>query len=74
LVDKIFSKLESPFQQGMPGGNITAAVKALSLVVMARDERIGEKSFTLFRKIMNVVKNDDLPWELVRLSIFNERC
>jgi len=71
LVDKIFSKLESPFQQGMPGGNITVTVKALSLVIMARDERIGERGFRIFQKIMNVVKNDDLPWELVRLSIFN---
>lgn len=31
----------------MPGGNITVAVKALSLMVMTRDERIGEKRLTL---------------------------
>ena len=53
----------------MPRDSITVAVEALSLVVMARDERIGEKSFTLFQKIMNVVKNDDPLWELARLSM-----
>jgi hypothetical protein len=69
LVDKIFLKLEAPFEQAAPGGNITVAIEALSLMVMVHDERIGEKSFTLFRKIMDVVENDDLLWELARLSM-----
>jgi len=38
-------------------------------VIVARDARVGERSFRLFRKITNVVKNDDLPWELARLSM-----
>lgn len=53
----------------MPAGNITAAAEALSLVVLVRDERIGEKSFALFRKIMNLVRNDDRLWESARLSM-----
>ena len=35
---------------------------ALSCVVLARDERIGEKSFALFQKIMGLAENDDRLW------------
>ena len=69
MVDNIFSELEAQFEQGMSVDNIKVAAGALSLVAMVHDERIGEKSFTLFRKIMNVIKNDDPLWALARLSM-----
>ena len=53
----------------MSAGNISTADEALSLVVMVPDERIGEKSFALFRKIMGLVKNDNRLWESARLMM-----
>jgi len=42
----------------MPDSDITKAETALSLVVMVHDERIGQKSFALFQKIMGLAEND----------------
>jgi len=57
------------FERGMSADNIATANEVLSLVVMVRNERIGEKSFALFRKIMGIVKNDNRLWESARFSM-----
>jgi len=53
----------------MSDSDITKAETALSLVVMVRDERIGEKSFALFRKIMGLTRNDDRLWPSATASM-----
>lgn len=69
LVDNIFLKLWDLFQQGMPTNDIAMAVEALSQIVIVCDDRVGEKSFVLFRKIMDLIKNDSRLWEPARLCM-----
>lgn len=69
MVDGIFLELEGLFEQGMPDCDITIATEALELVIMVHDERIGEKSFELFRKIMDLVESDNRLWQPARLSM-----
>lgn len=48
-------ELEELVGQNMPPGSNAPVVEALSLMVMASGEQIGEKSkFALFRGIMNL--------------------
>jgi len=53
----------------MPDCDIAKATNALSLVVMVHDERIGEKSFALFQKVMGLAENDDRLWQSATISM-----
>ena len=53
----------------MSDGDIAKATDALSFVVMVHDDRIGEKSFALFQKIMGLAENDHRLWPPAAVSM-----
>lgn len=53
----------------MSGGDLAKATDVLSFVVMVHDERIGEKCFALFHKIMDLAENDDRVWPSAGVSM-----
>ena len=65
----MFLGLETLIEQGISADSISKADEALSIMAMVHDDRVGEKSFVLFKKVMSLVRNDDRLWELARLSM-----